>query len=173
MRLHLASTLALVLAALGCRSGEASERVIEIGTADHVHISLRPVKTSSPAETPVTPPRSIPSTIATASAVVASSSIPDVPCGGEGKPPCPLQAFMRGTMQRALDAKDFDALGRAFDQVAAMPFASLDGWATFADAGSLAADDGKIGAVIAACEGCHATLQARFRRGSMRGRKIR
>lgn len=104
----------------------------------------------------------------------AKRAEPDVPagsCGKSGLPDCPLQGWMKGTVQASLKAGDLARLASALDELAHAEPRGYDGWAASARAAASAARAGDVEAVRAECRACHERLRAKFRT-EMRGSRL-
>lgn len=102
----------------------------------------------------------------------ASGAAPAVTaCGKSGLPDCPLQSWMKATLQPTLKAGDLARLSDALDQLALAEPSGFSGWASAARAGATAARKGDVEGVRAQCRACHDQLRPRFR-AEMRGAHI-
>jgi hypothetical protein len=90
-----------------------------------------------------------------------------VDCGTGGKP-CPMQAFMRGTMG---GAKTPEALAAAFSRVARMSPNGGWSWASIAKKGADLAKAGDVKGAKGQCAACHSAYKAQYK-AQYRGRKI-
>jgi hypothetical protein len=85
-------------------------------------------------------------------------------CGGTGQPDCPLQNWMKATLQSYQKANNYGRLARAFDDLAAHAPANYERWQDLASRGAEAARNQDDAAVRAACKTCHDEHRARYRR---------
>ena len=85
-------------------------------------------------------------------------------CGGTGQSDCPLQHWMKATLQSYQKANNYDRLARSFDDLAQHAPASYARWADLATEGAAAARKQDVAAVRAACKTCHDEHRARYRR---------
>lgn len=85
-------------------------------------------------------------------------------CGATGQPDCPLQNWMKATLQTYQKANNYDKLARSFDDLAKHAPASYERWADLASEGAAAARKQDVAAVRAACKTCHDEHRARYRR---------
>ena len=92
-------------------------------------------------------------------------------CGKSGLPDCPLQSWMKGTLQASLKAGDLARLGSALDELAQAEPHGYDSWAASARTAATAARAGDVEAVRAQCRVCHDKLRAKFR-AEMRGARL-
>jgi len=76
----------------------------------------------------------------------------------------PLKAWMRGHATLAMDAKDFDGLAIALEQIASFAPPGYPFWSSIARDGVDAARVQDIDAVRAACRGCHSQYRDRYKR---------
>ncbi|MCA9585191.1 MAG: hypothetical protein KC657_07525 [Myxococcales bacterium] len=88
-------------------------------------------------------------------------------CGTGGKP-CPMQAFMRGTMA---GAKTPEAMAAAFARVARMSPNGGWSWAAIAKKGADLAKAGDVKGAKGQCAACHSAYKAPYK-AQYRGRKI-
>jgi hypothetical protein len=88
-----------------------------------------------------------------------------VACGAKGLPYCPLQGWMKSNTSPAMNAQDFDALAAALDKVAtfAPKEQGYPNWASIAKDGANTARAADLGAVRAACRGCHEQYKTKYR----------
>jgi hypothetical protein len=84
-------------------------------------------------------------------------------CGSKGQPDCPLQGWMKATVQTYLKAGDKERLATSLAELARHAPPGFDGWETAAKAGSDAAQAGDLAAVRAQCQACHQKNRARYR----------
>ena len=84
-------------------------------------------------------------------------------CGEKGKPPCPMERWMKTTMAPAALEKDAKRLSSALDYVATHVPAGFDGWAAIARAGADKARAGDVDGARASCRTCHDQFKARYR----------
>ena len=105
---------------------------------------------------------------AKAPAKEAQPAVPAGSCGKSGLPDCPLQAWMKGTLQASLKAGDLARLGGALDELAQVEPHGFEGWAASARSAATAARGGDVEAVRAQCRGCHDQFRPKFR-AEMRG----
>lgn len=108
------------------------------------------------------------SSTARAAPPLVQPASPLPPCGEEGQPSCPLQAWMEQKLQDALEREDFPRLARALGQAAAFApnetwNAGAQGWSTIAREGAAAASAGDAAATEASCKTCHKTWRKRYR----------
>jgi hypothetical protein len=92
-------------------------------------------------------------------------------CGSKGQPDCPLQGWMKATVQAYLNAGDKERLAASLTELSRHAPSGFDGWETAAKAGADAARAGNIGAVRAQCQACHQKLRGRYR-AEMRSAKL-
>lgn len=92
-------------------------------------------------------------------------------CGDKGFPDCPMQAWMKATLQPYLLASDGPRLAEAFHKLAAAAPAGYDDWAAVAQSGADAAQAGDMARVKQTCAECHGRHRVRFR-NELRQRKL-
>lgn len=116
-----------------------------------------PAPTLPPALTPVVASVSI---IDGTSAPVAVSD-----SGADAGLARPLQAWMKKNMTPAMNAQDFDALGANLDTVVlfAPKEAGYGNWVSISKDGKNAANGADLGAVRAACRGCHEQYKSKYK----------
>lgn len=103
---------------------------------------------------------------------VASAPAPAVSnCGKTGLPDCPLQAWMKSSLQANLKAGDLTRLAAGLDELAKVEPSGFDGWAVSARAAAAAARSGNVEGVRAQCRNCHDQLRPRFR-AELRGARL-
>jgi cytochrome c-type biogenesis protein CcmH/NrfG len=78
-------------------------------------------------------------------------------CGQPGKPPCPLQSWMRENVAKPLAAKDAEALATALERSVALnpEPAAWKEWDVIAREGAAAARAKNDDATLASCTRCH------------------
>jgi hypothetical protein len=91
------------------------------------------------------------------------SSAPNA-CGTDGQPDCPLQRWMKSTLQTYLRNQQYERLGPAFEELAALDMSAYPKWQAFAAAGQRAAGERDGMAVKQSCKGCHDAYRSRYRR---------
>jgi len=127
--------------------------------------TAEPVAKKPEATKPVEPPATKPAEPAAAPAHPASAA---TPCGEEGQPMCPLQAFMERNVQTPMEAGDLTAVGKGLARAAKLvPDASWNagpsGWATIAQAGADAAAAGDAVAAKQSCKTCHKAFRNKYK----------
>jgi hypothetical protein len=86
-------------------------------------------------------------------------------CGKPGRPPCPLQAFMRTRVAAPLASNNTAMLAASLERVATLaPEPAWTSWAAFASRGAAAARNGDVAAARASCKGCHDAWRDAYRR---------
>jgi len=113
-----------------------------------------------PAPEPATPPK------AETKAEVAATD--DGPCGEDGQPMCPLQAFMERTLQHAMEIEDLPALAKGLSRAAKLAPApswneGASGWSAIALAGADAAAAGDAAAAKQSCKTCHKAFRKDYK----------
>jgi hypothetical protein len=96
-------------------------------------------------------------------AAQGSAAAPAGSCGKTGQPDCPLQSWMKATVQAYLKAGDAERLAAALDTLAEHEPNGYAGWEDSARRGAQAARAGDLPAAKAACKGCHDEHRSRFR----------
>jgi hypothetical protein len=87
-----------------------------------------------------------------------------VACGDRGLPDCPLQEWMKATLQAYQRAGDFERLARSLQELESHAPAGFPGWAATAAAGVEAAQKHDAPALRLTCKNCHDTHRTRYRR---------
>lgn len=118
---------------------------------------------STPSTSPfaAAPPGPVASASATPSAS-ASSAPAAAECGGIGQPACPLQGWMRGNAQPALESGDPKRLEATFNAIAGLGPAGYGGWAGFAAEGARAARADDLPGAAIACRNCHEAYRGKY-----------
>jgi hypothetical protein len=78
-------------------------------------------------------------------------------------PDCPLQQWMKATLQTHQRSRDFTRLAGAFRELGAKAPPGYGGWAESAEAGALAAERRDEAGVSQSCKTCHDQHRAAFR----------
>jgi hypothetical protein len=97
-------------------------------------------------------------------AAPSAGSAPVTACGSKGLPDCPLQAWMKATLQAYLTAGDTARLATALDELASHPPDGFANWSATAKAGADAARGGDVAKVRAECQTCHEEHRTVFRK---------
>lgn len=84
-------------------------------------------------------------------------------CGKTGQPDCPLQSWMKATLQPYLRTADMSRLAVALDQLAEKSPPGFAGWSDSAHAAAEAARANDIARVKSECQSCHDHHRSRFR----------
>jgi hypothetical protein len=84
-------------------------------------------------------------------------------CGDKGKPPCPMQAWMKANMAPAAANGDAEALAKAFDYVAAHAPAGYSDWVKIAKSGGDAARAKKVDDAKKSCKTCHDQYKNKYK----------
>ena len=87
----------------------------------------------------------------------------DTACGGKQLPDCPLQGWMKSTVQAYMNAGDKERLAKALDELGRHPPDGYANWSESARAAAVAARAGDAAAVRAQCQACHDQHRAKFR----------
>jgi hypothetical protein len=90
------------------------------------------------------------------------------PCGEEGQPMCPLQAFMEKQVQEPFDAGDLQAVSKALQRVAKLsPDPAWNNakpsWAVMANEGATAAASADPDETGASCKACHKAFRKKYK----------
>jgi hypothetical protein len=85
-------------------------------------------------------------------------------CGRSGLPDCPLQGWMKATLQAYQRAADYDRLGQALAKLAKHAPRDYAGWQDIAARGAHAAQNRDGAALRQTCKDCHTLHRARYRR---------
>lgn len=84
-------------------------------------------------------------------------------CGNAGLPDCPMQRWMKATLQTYQRAGDHERLVRTFNELAEHTPAGYDTWKALAQRGADAAAHEDVAAVKQVCKDCHQAHRARYR----------
>lgn len=102
---------------------------------------------------------------------VATAPPPEAPgaavggeCGGRGQADCPLQGWMKSTVQTYQRDKNYRRLASALEDLAAHTPDGYANWKEHALAGAAAAKSKDDSGVSKSCKGCHNEHRARFRK---------
>ena len=85
-------------------------------------------------------------------------------CGGKSQPDCPLQGWMKSTLQSYQKEKDYPRLASSLEKLAAHAPKGYGNWKELALAGAAAAQQHDDSAVSKNCKSCHNEHRARFRK---------
>jgi hypothetical protein len=85
-------------------------------------------------------------------------------CGGSGQPDCPLQHWMKSTLQPYQRENNYGRLERAFEDLAQHAPPDYARWTDLASHGAEAARNKDSAGVRAACKTCHDQHRSRYRR---------
>ena len=85
-------------------------------------------------------------------------------CGGTGLPDCPLQHWMKATLQAYQREGNFERMAGALDQLQAHAPEGYGNWAEVSGNAAAAARKQDIAAVRQACKTCHDEHRGRYRR---------
>lgn len=85
-------------------------------------------------------------------------------CGGKTQPDCPLQGWMKSTLQTYQREKDFGRLTSSLEKLAANAPEGYANWKETALAGALAAQQKDETAISKNCKSCHNEHRTRFRK---------
>jgi hypothetical protein len=109
-----------------------------------------------------------------AALTVSASAAPATPaasCGKTGLPDCPLQAWMKATLQPSLKSGDLARLVEPLDELARHEPRAFAGWAESARAAAEAARKGDAERVRVECKDCHDRFRSKFR-SELRGARL-
>jgi hypothetical protein len=93
----------------------------------------------------------------------AESAAAVAPCGARGQAACPLQAWMKATLQAAMLSEDGARLARHLGELAEKGPAGYEGWGAIASTGAAAASSGDMATVRRSCQSCHDQHRARYK----------
>jgi hypothetical protein len=93
-------------------------------------------------------------------------STQDQHCGQTGSPDCPLQRWMKSTLQTYQRAGDHARLARTLNELAQHAPAGYPGWKAIAERGAQAASRNDDDALRQICKECHQNYRARYRKDS-------
>jgi hypothetical protein len=85
-------------------------------------------------------------------------------CGDKGLPDCPLQRWMKGTMQTYQRAGDHARLAGAFRELAEHAPSGFESWKSQAERGAQLALDKNDDGVKQICKDCHNEHRSRYRK---------
>jgi hypothetical protein len=91
------------------------------------------------------------------------AAVPVTACGGKELPDCPLQGWMKSTVQAYLNAGDTTRLAKALDELERHPPDGFANWSASASAAAKAARAGDVAGVRTECQACHQQHRANFR----------
>ena len=103
-----------------------------------------------------------PGTIGVARAALPAAAAPV--CGGPDLPDCPLQQWMKSTLQSYQRAGDFERMAAAFDELHERAPKGYASWSELATGAAAAARKQDAAGVRQACKSCHEQHRARYRR---------
>ena len=99
-----------------------------------------------------------------AAALPPTAAAPASECGAKGQQDCPLQGWMKSTLQTYQRAKDYARLATALAKLSEHAPDGYAEWKALAEAGKKAAEAQDDTAVSKSCKGCHNEYRARFRK---------
>jgi hypothetical protein len=99
----------------------------------------------------------------TASASPPEAAAPVTACGGKELPDCPLQGWMKSTVQAYLNAGDKVRLAKALDELGSHAPEGFTNWSESARAAAEAARAGDVAGIRTQCQACHEQHRANFR----------
>ena len=99
----------------------------------------------------------------TANDNVQSAPGKDYACGEKGKPPCPMQGWMKSNMAPAAASGDAAALAKNLDFVASHAPKGFADWSAIAKKGAEAAKAGNLDGAKASCKTCHDKYKAQYK----------
>jgi hypothetical protein len=85
-------------------------------------------------------------------------------CGNSGLPDCPLQRWMKGTLQAYQRAGDHERMARALGELAQHAPPGYAGWQDSAERGAKLAASHDDAAIKQVCKDCHQNQRARYRK---------
>ena len=85
-------------------------------------------------------------------------------CGSKGQQDCPLQGWMKSTLQTYQRAKDHPRLTAALGKLAEHAPEGYGEWKAMAEAGARAAQAQDDTAISKSCKACHNEYRSRFRK---------
>jgi hypothetical protein len=103
-------------------------------------------------------------TEASAAKVTAAKPRSSETCGGSGQVDCPLQHWMKATLQPYQRENSYPRLARAFEDLAQHAPAGYTRWTDLASSGAEAARNKDAAGVRATCKACHDEHRSRYRR---------
>jgi hypothetical protein len=106
-----------------------------------------------------------------APANAAQPSAAEPACGRTGLPDCPLQNWMKATLQTYQRAADYERLARSLGELAEHGPADYAGWQALTGRGVEAAHAKDDASLRQVCKDCHAQHRARYRR-ELRSRAV-
>ena len=90
-------------------------------------------------------------------------------CGTRGAPDCPLQLWMKASLQAHLRRHDYERLGTALEELGRKAPPGYAGWAEISAQGAAAAARKDEAGVSQSCKTCHDQHRERYRT-ELRGR---
>jgi hypothetical protein len=112
-----------------------------------------------------------PAALAASASAAAALPAPAAGCGKRGLPDCPLQAWMKATLQPSLKSGDLARLVEPLDELARHEPRAFAGWAESARAAAAAARKGDAERVRVECKDCHDRFRSKFR-SELRGARL-
>jgi hypothetical protein len=92
-------------------------------------------------------------------------------CGSAGLPDCPLQIWMKATLQAHMRRHDYERLGPALEELGKKAPAGYAGWAESSAEGAAAAARKDESGVSQSCKTCHDQHRDRYRK-ELRGQAV-
>jgi hypothetical protein len=123
-------------------------------------VAEKPAVVEKPAPAPVEPTKPVQG--------IAVGEPMGKPCGEDGQPECPLQAFMEHKVDDVMESGDLDKLAAALKHVADLApdpswNSGAQGWAAISNAGAAAASGGDAEGARASCKGCHRAWRKKYK----------
>jgi hypothetical protein len=100
----------------------------------------------------------------------SSTELQAADCGEKGQKPCPMQAWMKATMQAASTSGDGAKLAAALEYTAARAPSGMDQWKRISDEGAAAAKKGDIEGAKKSCKTCHDMYKAKYKKSAERNK---
>lgn len=85
-------------------------------------------------------------------------------CGVKGMPDCPLQAWMKATLQSYVRSQKYDRIATSFERLSKVAPIGYEEWSKISAQGVKAAQQKNKAGVMASCKICHDTYRKEFRK---------
>ncbi len=108
---------------------------------------------------------------AAARAEAAPQAVAADSCGSRGAPDCPLQLWMKATLQAHQRRHDYERLGAALEELAKKAPPGYASWAESSAQGAAAASRKDDAGVSQSCKSCHEQHRERYRK-ELRGQAL-
>lgn len=92
-------------------------------------------------------------------------------CGVKGLPDCPLQSWMKATLQSYARSQKYDRIATSFERLSKVAPIGFEEWSKISVQGVKAAQKKNKAGVMASCKSCHDMYRKEFRK-SFRYKRI-